>query len=136
MREVLGLALLAGVLTACSPTRPPLGITEPSPQILMQDCGGARVQLTIERKRDRTSTYTVSATDSSGTPLTDVTRVVVTFTSTDQNISMTTTATYPTADGRYVPQGNFILTPGSWTVEAIVRRAQAAEVVCTFSLQL
>jgi len=137
MREVFGLALLTGVLVACSPTRSLLvGAPEPSPQIMTQDCNGARVQLTVERKHDRTSAYTVSAIDLSGAPLTDVTRVVLTFTSMNQNLSTITMATRPTPNGHYISTGTVMLTPGAWIVEAIVRRTNAVEAVCVFSLQL
>lgn len=133
MKGFFGAALSSVILVACAPTRSPLSPSEPPPQVVTQECSGARVQLTVTRKPNNALVYEVYATDLSGLPLADVTRVVLTFTSTDGNASMTTSVTQPTADRHYVSRSGFTVMAGPWKVETIVRRTSAPEIVCTFS---
>ncbi len=136
----LQMVLLPALLWACAePARSQLRTPEPpqeAHQILTEECGGLRVQLTLERKPRNAPVYTVSVTDLSGQPLTSDARVILAFTSVGEAIGTTTAVARPIGGGHYAFTGGFALTPGPWQVEAIVRRANAAEVTCVFSFNL
>ena len=127
--------VLSVVLWACAePPRSQLRTPEPpSPQVLTQECGEVRVQLTLDRKRQSASVVDVSVTDADGHMLSDLSRVVLAFTrKTQANITTTLVARLREAE-HYTPMSEFPLTPGSWTIEVIVRRASGSAVSCPFS---
>jgi hypothetical protein len=126
------------LLWACvEPARSPLGAPAPlPPQVFTQECNGLRVRMTLEQTRASVLVSDVAITDSSGHRPVDIARVILAFTSGDHNRSTTTVVARPTEAGLHVPTGKVILTPGSWTVEVIVRRTTDLAVTCVFSLNL
>jgi len=48
-----------------------------SPQVVAQECGGLRVQLTVERRRQSAAVADVLITDAAGQILPDLSRVVL-----------------------------------------------------------
>ena len=136
MRGWLEVALLSGLLWACAqPSRSLLRAPEP-PQVFTEECGGLRVQFTLERKPRGAPAYDVYVTALSGQLLTDTTRVLLAFTSAGKDISTTTLVAQPKEAGHYGPAGGFALTPGPWKVEVLVRRTGGPEATCAFDLNL
>jgi hypothetical protein len=137
--EVRGWAkvVLSVVLWACAePPRSQLRTPEPRPQMLTQECGGVRVQLMLDRKRQSASVTDVFVTDAAGQMLSDTSRVVLTFTRKTQANIITTLVARLREAGHYAPMSEFPLTPGLWTIEVIVRRANGMAVSCTFFFDL
>jgi hypothetical protein len=133
----LAVALLGGLLWACAvPSRAPLRAPDPPPQIFTAECGGLRVQFTVEQQPRSAPRYEVSITDLSGQPLAEVVRVILAFTSAGKDISTTTVVAQPKGAGRYGPPSGFTVTAGAWKVEAIVRRAETPAATCAFYLNL
>lgn len=135
-RKWLTFVVPLGFVWACTASpRPQVRPPDP-PQVFSEECGGLRVQFTLERKPRSTPVYDVYVTDLAGQPLVDGVRVVLAFTSVGKEDSTTTLVAQPQEAGHYAPAGGFTLTPGSWKVETIVRRANTAEAVCAFYLNL
>jgi hypothetical protein len=97
--------VLAVVLWACAePPRSQLRTLEPpSPQVLTQECGGVRVQLTLDRTRQSASVADVFVTDAAGHVLSDLSRVVLAFTRKTQAHITTTLVAQLRAAGYYEP---------------------------------
>jgi hypothetical protein len=122
---------------ACTePTHAPFRAPDPPPQVLTQTCGGLRVQLTLDRKRQSALVTDVFITDAAGQILSDISRVVLAFTRKTQANTTTTLVARLRESGHYTPISEFPLTPGSWTVEVIVRRDNGMAVRCSFSFDL
>ena len=137
MMRRLAVVLLAGLLGTCAESpRPLLRAPDPPPQMFTEECGGLRVQFTLQRKLRNAPVYEVYVTDLSGQPLAEGARVVLAFTSTGNNVSTTTVVAQSTGAGHYGSAGGFTLTSGPWKVEAIVRRATEAEAVCVFDVNV
>lgn len=135
MRQ-LAVVLSCGLLWACA--APPASVRrapEP-PQVWTAECGELRVQLQLERKPQHAQTYDVFITDLSGQVLTDITRVTLAATSAGKDISTATVVAQAKGSGHYEAVGGITTTPGSWQVEAIVRRADAPVATCVFYLNL
>ena len=136
MRKWSKVILWSVLFWACAgPSRPPLPPPEPLPQELTQECGGLRVQITLQWARPSASVSDVYLTDLSGQLLADIARVVLAFTAGGTD-STTTMVAQPTAAGHYVPVARFLVTPGLWRVGVIVRRASGLAVTCVFALNL
>jgi hypothetical protein len=133
---VLTLAL-AGLLTACGPLATPFRPAKPPRLVATQDCGDIRVRLMTQPGTYDRPLYEVYLTDMAGQLLPDVSRVVLTFISTSKDrVGTTTVVTRMAEAGHYMSESSFLLTPGTWRIEAIIRRAYKAEVVCPFSFTL
>ena len=133
MRMILWPALL----WACTePARAPLRAPEPPRQILTQECGGLRVQLTLDRRRQSALVADVVITDAAGQIPSDISRVVLAFTRKIRVDTTTTLVAQPREAGQYVPMSEFPLTPDPWTVEVIVRQTKSSAVSCLFSLDV
>jgi len=66
------------LLWACAePPRMQLRTPDLSPQVVAQECGGLRVQLTVERRRQSAAFADVLITDAAGQILPDLSRVVL-----------------------------------------------------------
>jgi hypothetical protein len=65
--------VLSGLFWACvEPSRSQLRTLEPPPQVLTQECGGLRVQLTLDRRRQSASVADLFVTDAAGHILSDI----------------------------------------------------------------
>jgi hypothetical protein len=121
---------------ACAgPARPPLHAPAPLPQVWTQECDGLRVQITLQGTRPSTLVSDVYLTNLSGQLLADIARVILAFTARGTG-STTTLVAQPTGAGHYVPAAVFPVTPSSWQVEVIVRRASGLVATCVFALNL
>jgi hypothetical protein len=128
---------LSVLFWACAePSRLQPRALDPLPQVLTQECGGLRVQLTLDRRRQSASVADVFVTDAAGHMLADIGRVVLAFTRQSQASTTTTLVARLREAGHYAPMSEFPLTPGPWTVEVIVRRANGTAVSCPFSYDL
>lgn len=136
MRKRLAVLALTGLLGACAASpRPSFHPPEP-PQVFTQECDDQRVRFTLDRKQRAAPAYTVSITDLLGQPLAEEARVILAFTSMGNDRSTTTLVAQPTGNGSYTPPGGFLLTPGAWQVEVIIRQQDAREAVCVFRLDV
>jgi len=130
-------ALWSVLLWACvGPPRPQIRAPEPLPQVPTQECGGLRAQLTLDRRRQSAVVADVLITEAAGHMLSDISRVVLAFTRKTQASTTTTLVAQLREAGHYAPMSEFFLTPGSWIIEVIVRRADGAAVSCLFSFDL
>lgn len=97
------------------------------------------MRLTFERQSQTSATYSVYITDLFGQPFADATRVILAFTPLDQDDENTVTlVAHPSSQkaGMYVPNGTYTPSPGSWKIEAVVRRTQPPDVLCIFHTDL
>jgi hypothetical protein len=125
------------LLWACvEPPSMQLRTPDLSPQVLAQECGGLRVQLTVERRRQSAAVADVLITDAAGQMLSDLSRVVLAFTRTTQANATTTLVAQHREAGHYTTLSEFLLMPDPWTVEVIMRRANGVTVNCMFSVAL
>ena len=125
------------LLWACAePPRMQLRTPDLSPQVVAQECGGLRVQLTVERRRQSAAVADVLITDAAGQILPDLSRVVLAFTRTTQANATTTLVAQHREAGHYTTISQFLLMADSWTVEVIMRRANGVTVNCMFSVAL
>ncbi|MGE0824097.1 MAG: hypothetical protein AB7G75_32790 [Candidatus Binatia bacterium] len=110
-----------------------------APVVVSSECGNFLVRLTFERQSQTSATYSVYITDLFGQPFADATRVILAFTPLDQDDENTVTlVAHPSSQkaGMYVPNGTYTPSPGSWKIEAVVRRTQPPDVLCIFHTDL
>ena len=100
---------------------------DPHPQVLTQECGGLRVQLTLDRRRQSAPVADVFVTDAAGQMPSDISRIVLALTQKTQANTTTTLVAGLREAGHYAPMSKFLLTPGPWTVEVTVRRANGLQ---------
>lgn len=125
------------LLWSCTePVRVPLRVPDPPPQILTQECGGLRIQLTLNRRRQNAWVADIFVTDAANQMPSDISRVVLAFTRRTQANATTTLVAQLREAGHYVPMSDFLLTPGPWTIEVIVRRTSGTAVSCLYSFDL
>lgn len=129
--------VLSMLLLACAESpRLQLRAPDPPPQVLTQECGGLRVRLTLDRRRQSALITDVFVTDAADQMLSDISRVVLAFIRKTQANTTTTLVASLREAGHYVPTSEFPLTPDPWTVGVIVRRANGIAVSCLFSFDL
>ena len=130
--------LVSVLLGACAePSHVPMRVLAPSPpEVLTQECGGLRVQLMLERKRQSASITDVFITGAAEPMPSEINRVVLAFTRQTQAHTTTTLIARLTEAGHYAPINEFLLTPDPWLIEVIVRRVNGNAVNCQFAFTL
>jgi len=129
--------VLSVLLWACvEPARVQTRAPDPPPQVLTQECGGLRVQLTLNRRRQSALVADVFVTDAANQMPSDIGRVVLAFTRKTQVNTTTTLVAHPKEAGHYELMSDFPLTPDPWIVEVSVRRTNDIAVSCLFSFDL
>lgn len=136
IKERMGMVLWSVLLWTCTDSaRAPLRAPEP-PQVLTQECGGLRVQVTLGRRYQSAFVADVFITDAAGQMPSGISRIVLAFTRRTQVDTTTTLVARLRESGHYTPISEFPLTPGSWIVEVIVRRDDGMAVRCLFSFDV
>jgi hypothetical protein len=137
VKEWIVVVLWSVLLWGCTePARIPMRAPVPPPQILTQECGGLRVQVTLERRRQGVLVADVFITETDSQIPSDISRVVLAFTRKAQANTTTTIVAELRETGHYAPLSEFSLTPDPWTVEVTVRRVNSPAVSCLFSFDL
>ena len=82
------------------------------------------------------NTFNVTLTDQSGTFLSNIRNVILSFTNEDAGIGPIVATLNKTGEGKYAAQGSYLSQPGNWEIKATAQRSNAYDLNHTFEAQV
>ena len=82
------------------------------------------------------NTFNVTLTDQSGTFLSNIRNVILSFTNQDAGIGPIVATLNKTGEGKFSAQGSYLSQPGNWEIKATAQRSNAYDLNHTFEAQV
>jgi methionine-rich copper-binding protein CopC len=82
------------------------------------------------------NTFNVTITDQSGTFLSNIRNVILSFTNQDADIGPIVATLNKTGEGKFVAQGSYLTQPGNWEIKATAQRSGAYDLNHTFDARV
>jgi methionine-rich copper-binding protein CopC len=82
------------------------------------------------------NTFNVTITDQSGTFLSNIRNVILSFTNQDADIGPIVATLNKTGEGKFAAQGSYLTQPGNWEIKATAQRSGAYDLNHTFDAQV
>ena len=116
---------------------PPAKIVSPSSDLTgAANVDDLKVELNISPGRVGQNTFTLTVTTSEGHPLHSAKEVLLRFTPSQGNIPPSELQLIGQGDGTFLAKGTYLSLPGSWQVQAIVRRQDKFDAFANFDFTL
>ena len=115
---------------------PPAKITPPITDLSgSKNADDLRVELTISPGTVGQNTFTVRLT-SNGTPVQTVKEALLRFTPGQSNVAPSEVQLLGQGDGSFVTKGSFLSLPGSWQVQAVIRREDKFDAYANYNFSV